>query len=218
MRDRPYGNATGDMMMRAVETLPPEFERFRHIGGALRFAIYEDARGGDAEALTAITSAVPDLDRGKLESLGCRRIDRLRFFGDWYDMATDSVLSVGEFTTSDGKKLVNPRLKDLGGIKIQSGGSPLPEAGDGGQFAYAFSFTPYGLDASPEEVQELFDAITKFILPPNHEHHILDWSSPRLPEASKFFAAGMEWWGVFLFTIHVPLMRRLTVVAGSTSD
>jgi hypothetical protein len=39
-----------------------------------------------------------------------------------------------------------------------------------------------------------------------------------LPEASKFFAAGMEWWGVFLFTINVPSIGRLTVIAGSTSD
>ncbi len=46
----------------------------------------------------------------------------------------------------------------------------------------------------------------------------MDWSSPRLPEASRFFAAGMEWWGVFLFTIYVPQIRRLTVIAGSTAD
>jgi hypothetical protein len=68
------------------------------------------------------------------------------------------------------------------------------------------------------EVQELFTAVRKFVLPPNLEHHILDWTSPRLPEVSKFFAAGMEWWGVFLFTVHVPAIRRLTVIAGSTSD
>ncbi len=127
-------------------------------------------------------------------------------------------MKIGEYTTSDGKKLVNPRLKDLEGIHIRSGGSPLPEAGAGGQFAYAFSWTPYGLKAGPEQVQELFTAITKFVLPPNLEHDILDWSSPRLPEVSKFFAAGMEWWGVFLFTVHIPVIRRLTVIAGSTSD
>ncbi len=204
--------------MRAVERLPLEFERFRQIGGALGFAIYEDAGEDQAEALAAIASAIPSVDRDIITSLGCRRIDKLTFFGDWYDARTESVLKVGEFIASDGKKLVNPKLKDLDGIHIRSGGSPLPEAGAGGQFAYAFSWTPYGLKASPGEVQQLFTAITTFILPPNLEHHILDWSSPRLPEASKLFAAGMEWWGVFLFTIHVPLIRRLTVIAGSTSD
>ena len=204
--------------MKTVERLPREFGRFRQIGGALQFAVYEDAGEDEAEALAAISSAIPDLNADTLKSLGCRRIDKRRFFGDWYDAETDSVLKIGEYATSDGKKLVNPRLKDLEGIHIRSGGSPLPEAGAGGQFAYAFSWTPYGLKAGSEQVQELFTAITKFVLPPNLEHHILDWSSPRLPEVSKFFAAGMEWWGVFLFTVHIPVIRRLTVIAGSTSD
>ena len=204
--------------MKAVERLPREFGRLRQIGGVLQFAVYEDAGDDEAEALAAISSAIPDLNTDTLKSLGCRRIDKRSFFGDWYDAETDSVLKIGEYTTSDGKKLVNPRLKDLEGIHIRSGGSPLPEAGAGGQFAYAFSWTPYGLKAGPEQVQELFTAITKFVLPPNLEHDILDWSSPRLPEVSKFFAAGMEWWGVFLFTVHIPVIRRLTVIAGSTSD
>ena len=204
--------------MKTVERLPREFGRFRQIGGALQFAVYEDVGEDEAEALSAISSAIPDLNADTLKSVGCRRIDKRRFFGDWYDAETDSVLKIGEYATSDGKKLVNPRLKDLEGIHIRSGGSPLPEAGAGGQFAYAFSWTPYGLKAGSEQVQELFTAITKFVLPPNLEHHILDWSSPRLPEVSKFFAAGMEWWGVFLFTVHIPVIRRLTVIAGSTSD
>jgi hypothetical protein len=29
---------------------------------------------------------------------------------------------------------------------------------------------------------------------------------------------GMEWWGIFLFSIHVPAIERLTIVAGSTTD
>jgi hypothetical protein len=81
-----------------------------------------------------------------------------------------------------------------------------------------WEFTPYGPDAVPEEVQQLFTAITSFILPPGLDYQILDWSGPRLPEVSALFAAGMEWWGVFLFTVSVPALRRLTIVAGSTSD
>jgi hypothetical protein len=211
-----YGATKDDM--RVVENLPREFERFRQIGGALHFAVYEDAAEDETEALVAIGSTIPDLDTDTLKSLGCKRIDKRSFFGDWYDAGTDSVLRIGEFTLSDGTKLINPRLKDLEGMDIRSGGSPLPEAGAGGQFAYAFSWTPYGLRAGPVEVQELFTAVRKFVLPPNLEHHILDWTSPRLPEVSKLFAAGMEWWGVFLFTVHVPAIRRLTVIAGSTSD
>jgi hypothetical protein len=88
----------------------------------------------------------------------------------------------------------------------------------GGQFAYAFSEPPYGLQARPSEVQELFCAIRDFILPRGSEHEISDWSSPRLTEASDYFTAGMDWWGVFLFTVYLPTLRRLTAIAGSTTD
>jgi hypothetical protein len=204
--------------MRVVETLPLAFARFSQIGGALSFAVYENAEDNDAEALAGISSSVPDLHLDTLKSLGFRRIDKLAFFGDWYDAGTGAVLKLGRFSTRDGEELVNPKLMDLDDVDIVSGGSPLPEVGAGGQFAYAFSWTPYGLNAKPREIQELFSEIAEFILPSNLEHKILDWSSSRLPEASKFFADGMEWWGVFLFTIHVPLIKRLTVIAGSTSD
>src|SRR5258707_13109880 len=134
-------------MMKTVERLPREFGRFRQIGGARQFAVYEGAGEGEdeAEALAAISSAIPDLNTDTLESLGCRRIDKRSFFGDWYDAETDSVLKIGEYTTSDGKKLVNPRLKDLEGIHIRSGGSPLPEAGARGEISNCFFWTAFWL-------------------------------------------------------------------------
>ena len=65
---------------------------------------------------------------------------------------------------------------------------------------------------------EIFHAVRRFILPPDLEHDILDWAHPELPEVADYFAQGMEWWGVFLFTIHVPALNRLTAIAGSTTD
>jgi steroid 5-alpha reductase family enzyme len=67
-------------------------------------------------------------------------------------------------------------------------------------------------------VQTLFEEIRDFILPPALECEICDWSSPRLPEVSDYFADGMEWWGIFLFSVYIPALNRLTVVAGSTTD
>jgi hypothetical protein len=122
-----YGATKDDM--RVVESLPREFERFEQIGGAPHFAVYEDAGEDETEALVAITSTIPDLDTDTLKSLGCKRIDKRSFFGDWYDAGTDSVLRIGEFTMSDGKKLINPRLKDLEGIHIRSGGKPTSRGG-----------------------------------------------------------------------------------------
>jgi hypothetical protein len=204
--------------MRIVGNLPAAFERFTQIGGALHFVVFEDAHGGDAEALTAIASSVPGWCTNSSETLINRQIGRLAFFGDWYDAATGSLLKIGEYTDSEGKVIVNPKLRDLRGVRHVSGGGPIPAIGTGGQFAYAFSWTPYGLRTTPEEVQELFDQITEYILPTNLDHQILDWSGGHLSEMSPWFAAGMEWWGVFLFTILVPKIQRLTVIAGSTTD
>lgn len=90
--------------------------------------------------------------------------------------------------------------------------------GEGGQFAYAFSNPPYKLLARPTEVQDLFDEITRFIVPADQHTTILDWTSTRLPDSSGYFASGMEWWGAFLFTNHRPATGRLTAIAASTSD
>ena len=56
--------------MKTVERLPREFGRFRQIGGALQFAVYEDAGEDEAEALSAISSAIPDLNYRHAEVAG----------------------------------------------------------------------------------------------------------------------------------------------------
>jgi hypothetical protein len=203
--------------VRAIE-LPFAFQRFSELDGALEFVVFEDTQGDRASALAAICAAIPGTDQNKLGTLGCRRIDDAAFYGDWYDAETKSLLLRGTYATQDGRTLTDPRLRDLDGVKIAHGGGPIPEAGAGGQFAYAFSWTPYGLQARPTEVQSLFDAIQEFLLPPGLQHEILDWANPRLPDASAYFRAGMEWWGVFLFTVYLPAIKRLTVIAGSTTD
>lgn len=87
-----------------------------------------------------------------------------------------------------------------------------------GQFAYAFSQPPYPLHAPPEAVQDLFDSLRMVLLPPWQPATILDWSHPSLPEVSAYFEDGAEWWGMFLFTIHLPVTGRLVVIAGSATD
>ena len=198
--------------------LPSPFKSYRRIGGVLKFAVFDEAEGDEVSLLEAISSVVPALDLEVLKSLGHRRIDLQTFYGDWYDADDDTLQRLGHFRTQDGRELVDPKPKDLRRVKIVGGSSPVPEAGAGGQFAYAFSRTPYGLTAKSSRVQELFRVIRDVILPPGQEHLILDWSHPRLPEASPVFELGMEWWGVFLFTIHVPAWQQLTVIVGSTSD
>ncbi|MEZ4428803.1 MAG: hypothetical protein R3A51_14070 [Nannocystaceae bacterium] len=204
--------------MHPRDLLPPVFDDYARAFGVLEFLVFDDADGDEDAALTAITALIPEIDRVKLRELGARRIDDRAFFGDWYDADADALLRRGSYRTKDKRQLVDPRLTDLDDVEIKSGGFSNPSCGGGGQFAYAFSWTPYGLRARPSEVQRMFSEIRDFILPPGLRHEIRDWSSPRLPEAARYFEAGMEWWGVFLFTIHVPTLSRLTVIAGSTTD
>lgn len=204
--------------MQVVQNLSPAFERYTQIGGALNFSVFEQARGGDAEARTAMARSVPGWREESSKALNPREIEKRAFFGEWCDTATMSLVRIGRWTTAEGKVVVNPKLRDLKGVQLVSGGCPIPEAGAGGELAYAFYWTPYGLCAEPQEVQQLFEAITGFILPDALDHTIQDWSSPQLPQVSPYFEPGMEWWGVFLFTIHVPALQRLTVIFGSTTD
>ncbi len=203
--------------MRSIE-LPSVFHRFSQIGGALKFASFEVTQGDQETALAAICAAIPGADKDKLRILGCRRIDDALFLGDWYDTETKSLLKLGHYTMKDGQTLKDPRLRDLEGKQLSHGSGQCVEVGCGGQFAYAFSKPPYSLSASPTEVQELFDVIHEFVNPPSFEHEILDWTNPQLDEVADYFTDGMEWWGVFLFTIFVPALSRLTVISGSTTD
>lgn len=207
--------------MQAIRKLPKAFERYRKKGGVLDFSVYEDADGTDAEILPAIEQSLRHartFDAEKLRLLGARRIKEKAFFGDWYDRGSGLLLMRGSYSTADGRTLESPKLKTLDGIKILGGASNVPSPGSGGEFAYAFSRPPYSLRGKPSETQAIFEEIRDFILPPLAWSDIRDWSSPLLPEVSDYFAAGMKWWGVFLFSIHIPAFRRLTIIAGSAAD
>jgi hypothetical protein len=207
--------------MERRKALPPAFRRFARVGGVLDFTVFGDADGGEDQALAAVATAFrkdESFNGPLLRTFGSRRLKERAFFGDWYDCDTGSLIKNGTWRTADGRELQNPRLVKLDRITITSGGGGIPDAGSGGQFAYAFSSPPYSLRARPKEVQALFSDIRDFILPPAETCEILDWTTPQLPQVSRYFAAGMDWWGVFLFTVHAPETRRLTVIAGSTTD
>ncbi|MGG6898928.1 hypothetical protein [Rhizobium sp. BR 315] len=207
--------------MNQTDKLPSAFECFRKMLGVLDFVVFEDADGTDEEILSAIPQALQPsstIDIEKLRLLGRRCISDKEFFGDWYDLDGGQLLKLGRYRTSDGSELHNPILNTLDNVNITSGGGGLPEVGAGGQFAYAFSWTPYSLRARPSEVQTAFEEIRDFILPPLQTSEIFDWSNVRLPEVSDYFDAGADWWGVFLFSVYIPSLRRLTIIAGSTTD
>ena len=182
----------------------------------LEFAVFDDANGDPDEAVSAICEALPGANPDALKEIGPWEIDDARLYGRWFE--DGSLLKIG--CKNESGELINPRLRDLGDqllLAVPSGG-PIPHPGSGGEFAYAFSDPPYGLRARAQEVQDLFDEIRDFIMPPGTAHRILDWTSADLPKVHSYFEAGMEWWGVFLFTIYAPACRRLTVILGSATD
>lgn len=197
--------------MNRVEKLPPAFKRYSKMFGVLDFAVFDHATGTEDEILLAIPQALKharSFDGDRLRSLGCKRIRERSLFGDWYDIDSRNLLKLGDYRMKDGLELKNPRLKELDGVKIVSSASPCPDAGTGGQLAYAFSNPPYGLKGRPSEVQSVFEQIRDFILPPAHPSEIYDWSSPQLPDVSDYFAAGMEWWGVFSSASTFPRLNN----------
>lgn len=202
--------------------LPNSFRRYRKIGGVLEFCLFGDAAADEDDALAAIAAALPDADIARLRTLGCRILDDATFYGDWYDAASDQLISLGHHTFADGETLIDPTFEQLARmlerkrLKAAARGGDAP--GSGGQFAGAFCNPPYPLQASLKITQDLFRNIRDIVLPREQPHTIRDWASPSLPLVSPYFKAGMEWWGVFLFTIHIPSQRQLNVIVGSTTD
>lgn len=203
--------------MQAAE-LPEVFGRYVSAGGVLEFHAVETEDMSPFAQCAAIAEAFPGFDTGLLARLGGRRVTPEAFLGDWAEPGTGRLIQRGDWILSDGRKLTDPRVASLEGLKVESGACPIPEVGSGGQFAYAFSRPPYGMTASPAQVQALFDGVWRFLSPPGVAAEITDWSSPDLPQVSDYFRQGAEWWGVFLFVVAVPAIRRMTLIAGSTTD
>lgn len=204
--------------MRAVERLPAEFARYQSVGGVLEFGLFEAGADCAVAAIGSVLSPQASFDEARLRGLGSRRIGEAAFFGECFDPQSGALLHRGSVSTRGGLELHDPTLVELDRHRAVSSSQLGVEAGAGGQFAFAFAHPPYRLQATGREVQALFDAIRGVLLPPGQPSEILDWSSPLLPEVSDYFEDGMEWWGVFLFTIHLPGPGQLAVIAGSSTD
>lgn len=199
--------------------LPSVFSAYAVAGGVLDVAVFKDVDHMDGDvALAAILATVPDMNDEKLRASSFREIDAKTFLGDWCDPETGELIRRGSVDTQERGNLLNPKLKDLEDLTLGGRGSPIPPVASGGQFAYAFLDPPYGLRSTPLQTHRMFEEIRDYILPPGRKHLIFDWTDPRLQEASPYFSMGMDWWGVFLLTVHVPDFKRMVVIAASTSD
>ena len=208
-------------VMKPVSKRPASIERYHAVGGVLDIRIFEEAEGNEDEILDAIgqTLGVADYRPEALRGIGGRRTDEAGMFGSWFDPATGRLVSPRRRPLRDGRMPTDVPIVTLTDAEFGRMGASVAEPGTGGELAYAFTYPPYGLHAPPMEIQSLFDALRHAILPRHHRSFIIDWTSPRLPEVSAaYFEPGMEWWGVFLFSIHIPETQHLTIIAGSATD
>ncbi|HRE44100.1 MAG TPA: hypothetical protein PKY87_09025 [Terricaulis sp.] len=119
--------------MHRLSPEPACFKRFRAIGGALDFAVFDDADGEIETAIAAMHELVPLLDADALRAIGFRKLSRKGFFGDHFDLDRGLLLEQ-EFDAARGyywRALRDESSTLTGGL--------LPERGSGGNFAYAFT-------------------------------------------------------------------------------
>lgn len=206
--------------MRRREVLPAAFDRYARVG-ELEFALFDDADGTPEAIVEAVRQALPDrasFDGARLLEMGSRVIDQPTLFGDALSPDGRDLIRRGIWRTDDGRELTDPTFRQLAGLQVVSGGSGWPDPGAGGNFAHAFCRPVHGPGGDPLEWQQMFDAIRAVILPPSTPAEIRDWTSPQLDEVSDYFRWGLEWWGAYLFSIHLPQWRQLAIVLGSATD
>lgn len=202
-------------------SLPAAFDRYALLGGALEFALFDDADGTPEQIVEAVRQALPScasFSGERLLQLGCRPIHQTRFFGSYLGNDGRDLIRRGTWRTADGQQFTDATFRQLAGLRVTSGGHSPPDPGEGGNFALGFAFPVHGPGGDPLEWQYLFDSIRTVLLPPATPAEIRDWASPHLDEVSDYFAAGLEWWGVYLFSIYLPDWRQLAIVLGSSTD
>jgi hypothetical protein len=213
--------------MQRVDEDPPAVEELHRVGGVLDFSFFRDAINDRGHLTAAILEHMrtlknlgpvyrPTINPGAAAELPVRQIDRQTFLGEYYDAATGS-LRFGDVEVLDRSDVT----ESCGGasVQIDSGEGRDPhEPSTDGHLAYAFFQTPHSLTARPKNLNRLFREIVHLVAPEGEVCEILDWSGPQLASFSDYFTAGLEWWGVFLFTVFQVDSAKLVVITGSTTD
>ncbi len=216
--------------------MPEIFEELEPLGVVLEYSFFENARESRHHDLQAIdahlthadqpAACLPDRTQWHLDNHGVsallqispRPLNYDQFLGSYCDPKDQMLILRGSGEVAGGTTLQDPRYDMIGERKIKSWGQSPPDLHDPGEYAYAFAQPPYGLRGSRAEAVRLFRKTTEILLPDWDDAVIHDWSGDDLSKVDGYFDSGMEWWGVFLFTIFQPSIERLIVISGSTTD
>ncbi|MFU7529105.1 hypothetical protein [Qipengyuania sp. ASV99] len=153
-----------------------------------------------------------------LQSLNQCNLTREAFLGEWCDPRDLMLIKRGSGEVEGLGQVSDIRYDKLGEAPFRSWGGATPDCEEPGQYAYAFSCPPYSLEGPSAKIQRLFKASTELLLGRGERIEIFDWSRGDLTRVHPLFEAGMEWWGVFLFTIFKLDDHSMFVISGSTTD
>ena len=214
--------------MRRIPT-PKIFCELKKIGVVLKYSFFDSAGPTRSSRLLAIDAHLADANEPcewhlpkenaeALELLAERKLDRSQFLGQWCNPSDLSLIQRGSGHVQGVGEVENLRYDDARIKRIRSWTSSIPDSHDAGEYAFAFSQPPYSLFGGRAKAQRLFRESTGVILPPSEKIYIYDWSGADLSEVDSYFEAGMDWWGIYLFTIFQPSIGRMIVISGSTTD
>ncbi|MCW2241599.1 hypothetical protein [Azospirillum canadense] len=177
--------------MRPAHLLAPALYSYRKLGGALSFSVFDEFDGSDARLREALAYAINEACGGR-DFINLERIAQL----SGREISREDFLA---FSMSDPLDWRPERVFGRFGL------------------ALALSYSQYRPGSPGSE--KLFDEMVEAVSPSSRDRHFWDWKTWDLPSISPYFTSDylgrMEWWNVYLLTVHVPAEERLFVIVGS---
>lgn len=169
------------------------FGNFGAAGGVMEFSLFEDFSGS--------VEGQRDCIVGHFDSLNCK-LNQER-------VSALNLISPSPFEP-------NAFFGDWGLEKNQAG---IPKHGSRGHFAYAFGQPPFSIQADTEVRRDAIAALQLLLWPRDEDVIPYDWSCQELGLiCPEYYKSGLEWWGVFLFAIEIPSIKRLWIASASATD
>jgi hypothetical protein len=195
------------------------YERHQEMSGVLNIQIFNACEDTLENHRSALASVLELSAPKPLEVLSPKRISQAAFHGDFFDKKTGHLVPGGQLVDDYGNKITKPYLTD---IHHKKGSSYNPPGGQTGSFAFAYLLPPYGLfrhnaKLTNIEIEQTYLEMCDYMMP-SKNNHILNWVEPKLIEIAPHLEKGMEWWGVYAYTIHNAEKRMVSAIVAAETD
>lgn len=207
------------MFTRAIDWQNKHYDLYCSSGGVISISVCEEAEDTHVCHAAAVTAAInsKDIERvsNKVSNVVPVEINEETFHGSYFDYDRQLLRHNGTINLAGGDTQTNPFYKD---IESKWGGSShIPDLWSLGEFAYAFCRPAYGLTMKPFKIHETYLAITSEVTP-RDQCRILSWQKKEILAADPWLKAGVDWWGVFVFSVYNKNTGQLFGIAASDTD